>query len=293
MSATDSATFLKTSTASGSATVGLSVVGTGTGTTVFYIGSGTLPVTATLTAGDTKTFTFTGTGSGSATASASGTITGTTTDTSRSYGTATSATVASNPTIIYNAPLTLNPGGDRWLAHAKSSGGALAAVWSDAPWTDPDGAGEYDLMALPTVGSPMVFSQEGFSCTGADFSCPVMNNSVGGDTSTQKWVTEGTVQIWAWVNSTSEASIYFVFDTCTGGYLTGEGAAQGLTTVVFTISSSGWSRLYATMPLPNGLLLKPNYQLCVKMSAYTSSGAPTVMLGASAGHYSRINGPWR
>jgi hypothetical protein len=149
-------------------------------------------------------------------------------------------------------------------------------------------------VAHPTVGTPDTLTGHvGAAPYGCNDNsnrpwCNVVNRSIFASSPT--WISPGVIQVWVWATSTSDAQIKVYFDACTGGNPTGYFSPSTISLNV--VAASGWQQLYASVPLPNGLLLPANYQLCVSMAAYTLSGTPTVTLGATSPHYTRINGPW-
>jgi hypothetical protein len=157
----------------------------------------------------------------------------------------------------------------------------------NAPYVDPSAIGmDIDPTAAPGVGTPQDF----VGCESHDHSCDVLDILPFGGTSSVRWISEGSIQFWLWAKTTGTAEVHLTFDTCHNGNMSG---ASVLGPIIIGVSSSSWQRLYATMPLTNGLLVAPNYQFCVKMTAYTASGTPTVTIGATYPHFSRINGPWQ
>ena len=135
--------------------------------------------------------------------------------------------------------------------------------------------GVMDETAAPTVGTPVVFDN--------------IRQDVYATFDSPHWISPGEIKMWVWAKATSAATLHFAWGTCTGYYPTGEWDTP---TVVLNVTSPTWQQLYATIAIPDGMLLKPNYSLCVGVSASTASGSPTVTLGASGDHYLRINGPW-
>jgi hypothetical protein len=287
--ATMSSTATASTTATQTTTLLQVVTGTGTGTEIRSPGNTwTRTVTGTITGSATGTYTFTSTGTGTASAVSGvfATLTGTVTDTSTSYATVTTVTIASNPTITYNAPLSIIPGADRFMSWGEATDLTIYLGFDQAPYTESAGVGYADPTASPTIGSPAIL----YGCPSHDGSCPVLNRSVPTDTSVASWVSEGAIQVWAWVSSTDVATVTASFDVCAGGYLTG---TAGLGTASWSVSASGWHRYYGSVPMPNGLLMPTNSQFCVRFVASTSSGTPTVTLGTTYPHFTRVNGPWK
>jgi hypothetical protein len=293
-------TLIGTGTWSNTATATASATATGTKTMTMYA-MGTASITGTATAQGTGTAVDTGTATGTfpdnaintVTVTITGTATQTRTVTSTvtwssvntatgtftypSSSTVTSAALSSNYPITY-IPQPI-PGGDLFLVSNFNGNNVTAFV------TTPTGEGSnYDLSATPSVGSPAVLA----SCSepGNGNNCSIVNRYV--TSSSPTWISPGQVYITAWAKATSAAQIKFFFDSCTGGSATGANAQ----TVTLNVTTSDWQPLYATLPVTNGLLLPANNQLCVQIWAYTSTGTPTVTLGATAAHYLHFNGPW-
>jgi hypothetical protein len=264
---------------------------TGTGTrtiTVLLTQTGTASVTKTGTA----SLTFTGTATLSVGSTATGTVTDTgyaaSTFTATALGTSTSATVASSPTVTYSPPSV--PGGDLFLVNGIiNTGTQPAPAFTTFPTGD---VGTSDLVAAPTSSTPVSLTtlcdnSNGLGSNGGN--CSLVNHH--GVHSGYTWIPAGNVLInlWARTELNNAAQIKLFFSTCTDGNATGE---VSFPTITVNVTTDKWQLLQATLPLPTGLLLKPDYQFCVAASAYTTGVLSTVHLGANYPHYSSVNGPW-
>jgi hypothetical protein len=269
---------------------------TATGTGTFYQ-TPSQPVTATVTAvGGTlygadgiQFITATSTNTATRTATATGTATGTVTQTytNTSSATATSATLPT--TITYNAPLTIVPGGDRFFGLDYDTSLTITPGFKAAPYSDVGGDYENAMQASPTVGSPAVFN----SGNTLDFRALDLENpssSYGAAFySKAEWVPDGDIKLWLWAKSTSPAAITVDVRRCDRFTPVDTVATIG----PLDITSTTMSMQYAHVTIPSGgILLIPNRQLCIRITATTTSGTPTVTLGSSTGYHTRINGPW-
>jgi hypothetical protein len=272
-------TWAQTATSTGTGTRTITVLLTQTGTasvTKTGTASLTLTGTATLSVGSTATGTVTDTGY------AAGTFTAT------ALGTSTSATVASSPTVTYSPPSV--PGGDLFLVNGIiNTGTQPAPAFTTFPTGD---VGTSDLVAAPTSSTPVSLTtlcdnSNGLGSNGGN--CSLVNHH--GVHSGYTWIPAGNVLInlWARTELDNAAQIKLFFSTCTDGNATGE---VSFPTITVNVTTDKWQLLQATLPLPTGLLLKPDYQFCVAASAYTTGVLSTVHLGANYPHYSSVNGPW-
>jgi hypothetical protein len=286
---TTSSTMTATKTATSSMTKTITTT-ISTSFTNTETASGTCSVTATASSAATATFTATGTGAYTNTAAASATLTGTITDTLTTYGTVTATSVASNPTIAYDQPSAFN-GSERWLDVGARSDASSGPLWGGAPYNS---YAEDDLLAYPAPGFSALFgccdSGEGATyCSNYDNSCPLLDNSVPGDTLAMRWIPPGTISASLWLRSTGVATVLIEFGICSGGYFT-----YTLLSMPFSVSPSTWQLQTGSAEIQaGGLTVPPNQSLCLRMTSAVTSGAPTVWLGSSAGHHSWISGPWR
>jgi hypothetical protein len=272
-------TWAQTASSTGTGTRTLTVLLTQTGTSsITKTGTTSLTLTGTTTATGTDSVT----GSGTATGYAAGTFTAT------ALGTSTSATTVSSPTITYSPPSV--PGGDLYLVNGIINTGVYPAP---AFVTFPAGdVGTSDLNAHPTSSTPdklTTLCDNTVSAGSNNGNCSIVNH--WGVHSEYTWIPPGNVVMNLWARSalSNAAQIKLFFATCTGGNATGE---VSFPTITVNVTTDAWQLLQATLPLPTGLLLKPDYQFCVSASAYTGGVLADVYLGATYPHYSSINGPW-
>jgi hypothetical protein len=178
-------------------------------------------------------------------------------------------------------PVTNVPGGDLFLVEGIWNYGNSAAFVT-APKTSIG-----DFTAAPTVGSSSKFDQDcDLGPGGTGLRCMLVH----GSSTVNTWIPEGNISITLWASTTSAASIELFFNTCTGGSPTG--GIYVPATIHIAVTSSSMQQFTAVSPMPSGVLLPPNYQLCLMMSASTTSGTPTVTLGGGYPYNMRVNGPW-
>jgi hypothetical protein len=287
MVATATTTYNNSQTKTLTGTWAQSVTQSGTGTISILV---TSTATTTFTASSIQTVTCVGTGTGTTTvtgavtASATGTGTGVMTGTE--YQTATSATLPT--TISYNYKLNIVPGGDRFFAHDYDASLSIWGGFKAAPYSDPSADNENRRQAFPTVGAPYVFNESNTT----DFRALDLESIDLGPSSFSspaEWIPEGEIKLWLWAKATSPAAITVEFRRCNKFTPVDVVATIGPLSVTSTIMSMQ----YATVDIPEGgILLIPNVQLCIRFTATTTSGTPTVTIGSSSGYHTRINGPW-
>lgn len=280
-SVTASNSITQSNTYTGSITDVYNESGTGTGTAVQL---GTATVTGTVTINGTATATGSFTGSATTTAtftgSASGTAIGIVTDTSSS--TATSATVVSNPTIGYVAPATnAVPGGDLFLGANVNTGTAISlntVPYDSLDWT-------YTLTAGGSIQS--IFS--GGVVNGCDGAGGVYCTLVTDSSANFKWVSPGTIQYWIWAKSTSPVTL-----TVTVGLYNGTSIISTIDTFSFSVTSASMTLFTHTYALANGLVIPGTpWALASQFQVQDlAAGTPTIYIGTSDPHRTRINGPW-
>jgi hypothetical protein len=202
------------------------------------------------------------------------------------YQTATSATLPT--TITYDHKLTIIPGGDRFFAFDYDTTLSIWGGFKAAPYSDPSADDENRMQAMPTVGVPFVFNESNT----IDFRALDLENianGYGSFSSPAEWIPDGEIKLWLWAKSTSPAAITVEFRRC--NKFTPVDVVATIGPLPVTTTTMSWQ--YATVAIPEGgILLVPNVQLCVRLTATTSSGTPTVTLGSSSGYHTRINGPW-
>ena len=280
-SATNTTTWTNSTIVTVTGTWAQTATSTGTGTrtvTVTITQTGTVSATKTNTSSITLTGTATRTAAGT-TAVMTGTMTlsgyAAGTFTATSYATATSATVVSSPTIL--AAGSPAPGADRFLVGSQAEEPNLTyLLW--APYFNPatHGFPPTDLVASPTLGSPVQFWTHGDSTNTLSFGSSPAGN--------ETWVQDGTIKIWLWAMSTSAASVRLRFGACSSGNFD----AYTIYTDV-AVSSATWALLYQELPVPGGIVIPETESLCVSIQAFTSSGTSTVTVGASYPHFTRVN----
>jgi hypothetical protein len=269
-------TWAQTATSTGTGTRTITVTLTQTGTV-----SATKTGTSTLSMSGTATHTGTDTtATASVTGTASGAATGTWTSTANT--TATSTTVASNPTITYTTPA--DPQGTMYLvagAYIPSNGtpsSSFLAAPSGESLADPS-------LTLTAGGALQDFFGGSNPCdptyafSGA---CSLVNRpELATDA---KWIQSGTITVVMWAKATSA--------TLAQWHL---GTTDGLVNyyITFNISGVAWTRYTGSVAVPNGFMIPANGQFFAYLGVRdVYSGSPTITVGATASHYTSINGPW-
>jgi hypothetical protein len=166
----------------------------------------------------------------------------------------------------------------------------VSGIWNlgnNAAFVTAPATGTVDFTATPTVGSAQNFQPD---CDLGSYGTGSRCMLVHGSSTVPTWIPEGNILVTLWAATTSAASVDLYLDTCTGGYPTG--GIYSPATIHISVTSPTLTQFTATASMPNGVLLPPNYQLCLTVGASTTSGAPTVTLGGTYPHNMRVNGPW-
>jgi hypothetical protein len=171
-------------------------------------------------------------------------------------------------------PLADVVGGDRYLM-AVTECPAWATQY--APYvSDPTCL---DDVASPTLILPAVFTT---TISGGVWTLATYKQQNG-------WIPPGRIGIWVWLKSTSVAIVQFDFYTCDSSV---PGTLLGGTFFAVGQASQDWTYLYDAVSLPYGVILTSLQLLCLVVTATTPDGTPTVTLGTTMAHATRINGPF-
>ena len=145
-----------------------------------------------------------------------------------------------------------------------------------APYQNTSYVPGIDITAAPTVGSPVQFWTHG------DATNTLSLGATAG--TTESWVPDGSIKIWLWAKATSTAEVRLTFGACSSGAFDAD-----TRTASIAVTSSSWTLLYQELAVPGGIVVPTSESFCVSMRAFTASGTPTITVGASYPHFSRIN----